>query len=127
MYATANREIIGFGTIDVCWDYHYVTGGRPHPHIPLLAVRPDLRGKGIGTSIVKHLIGEALLRTYWPGLNCYPAVFLEVYVDNIAGIKTYRNQGFENLGEEPTYDCEEKKNYFVMVRGLSIEPKSGAA
>ncbi len=120
LYADVNKEIIGFGTIDVCWDYKYVTGDRPHPHIPLLAVRPDLRGKGIGTSIVSHLIGDAVLRAHWPGLNCYPAVFLEVYTDNVAGIRTYEKSGFEKLSDEPTYDPEEKKHYFIMVRSLSI-------
>jgi ribosomal protein S18 acetylase RimI-like enzyme len=127
LYTDVNREVIGFGTIDVCLDYKYLTGNRPHPHIPLIAVRPDLRGKGIGTLIVKHLIGEALLRASWPGLNCYQAVFLEVYTDNSAGIRTYQKNGFENLSDEPSYDTEEKKNYFIMVRSLSIAPEQGIA
>jgi ribosomal protein S18 acetylase RimI-like enzyme len=119
------KEVIGFGTIDVCLDYKYVTGNRYHPHIPLLACRPDMRGKGVGTSIVKHLIGEAVLRSAWPGLNCYPVVFLEVYTDNVGGIRTYQKTGFKNLSDDPTYDAEEKKSYFVMARSLSIAPEQG--
>lgn len=127
LYAGTNKEIIGFGTIDVCWDYKYVTGDRPHPHIPLLAVRPDLKAKGIGTLIVNHLIGEAVLRTHWPNINCYPAVFLEVYIDNLPAIKTYQKTGFQKLDDTPTHDREEKRDYFVMVKSLSIAPEHGAA
>jgi ribosomal protein S18 acetylase RimI-like enzyme len=127
LYRDANKEIVEFGTIDVCWDYGYVTGGRPHPHIPLLAVKPDMRGKGIGPSIITHLIGEAVLRTHWPAINCYPAVFLEVYTDNLAAMRLYEKTGFEKLSEEPSYDPDEKKHYFVMVKSLSIVPEQGIA
>src|ERR1700722_20979221 len=53
------REIVGFGVIDVCADHLQITG-KPHPHIPLLAVKPSKEGNGYGGEIVKHLIGEAV-------------------------------------------------------------------
>src|SRR3954470_12697364 len=40
-YRNPENEIVGFGTIDVCLDYGDMTGNKPHPHIPLLAVNPS--------------------------------------------------------------------------------------
>src|SRR5271170_5871296 len=42
IYRDTAKQIVGFGTMDVCLDYGYVTGNKYHPHIPLLAVRPDM-------------------------------------------------------------------------------------
>ncbi len=104
--------------MDVCLDYGYLTGDKPHPHIPLLAIRPDMQGKGIGDPIVKHLIGEAALVASSPGNH--DVVFLEVYTDNAIAIRRYENNGFVKINESnPTFDENENKHYFVMTRRVS--------
>jgi GNAT superfamily N-acetyltransferase len=61
IYRDQDSRLIGFGTFDVCDEYHQYTAGQDHPYIPLLAVHPEFEGLGYGKSIVRHLIGEAAL------------------------------------------------------------------
>src|SRR5206468_810787 len=71
-YQDTDNQIVGFGTIDVNKEYHYLTQGQRHPHIPLLAVKPGMQGRGYGGYIIDHLIGEAAFLTR---LGCADLLF----------------------------------------------------
>jgi len=46
-YRDSDREIVGFGTIDVCTEYNRLRNNRPYPYIPLLAVNPAVKDAGM--------------------------------------------------------------------------------
>src|SRR5260370_9513401 len=47
VYCDPSNEIVGFGSMDICQEFHYLTGGKFHAYIPLLAVHPDKQGLGL--------------------------------------------------------------------------------
>ncbi len=120
VYREPTNQLVGFGTIDVCDDYGLFTGGQPHPYIPLLAVNPLFERCGHGTSIVRHLIGEAAILAR-PGGGCHDVLFLDVYVSNERAIKLYQRCGFEEITPEPIPDPAEDNNlYIIMAKRVSI-------
>ncbi len=122
IYRDPDSRIVGFGTMDVCEDYREYTAGRPHPYIPLLAVNPGIKSLGYGTTIVRHLIGEAALLACGPG-KLHNVVFLDVYTTSVNAIKLYDKCGFSNLAEEPISDpLEGGKSYIIMAKRVSLAP-----
>ena len=122
VYRDPDNRLVGFGTIDVCDDYREYTAGRPHPYIPLLAVNPSIESRGYGTSIVRHLIGEAAL------LACrrrgsHDVLFLDVYTTSVKAIALYDRAGFTRLVQEPIPDpSEQGKAYIIMGKRVSVAP-----
>ena len=129
VYENPDRQLVGFGTIDVCSDYsESYTGGRPHPYIPLLAVEPGMRGRGYGKSIVQHLIDLAALLALGPG-GCHDVLFLDVYRDNDKAINLYERCGFGIVEREPRSDPDENGSTVLhhgqaSVHCLSKTPSS---
>jgi ribosomal protein S18 acetylase RimI-like enzyme len=119
-YLDASRSIVGFGSIDVCTDYGNLTGKKPHPYIPLLAVNPDHQGRGYGGFIVRHLIGEAALLARQPGGACHDVVFLEAYTSSARAITLYEKCGFVKVTDAPIFDPIEQRSYFAMAKRASI-------
>jgi len=116
-YLNREREIVGFGTIEISGEYQSLTGGRPHPYLPLLAVSPGHQGKGYGTAIVNHLV---LLASHFARAGkCHDVLFLDVYESSTAAIHLYRKCGFETMVADPLDDPIERKRYFVMARRVS--------
>jgi len=122
VYRDPESRIVGFGTIDLCDDYRDYTEGQPHPYIPLLAVSPIVQRCGHGTSIVRHLIGEAAILARPPG-GCHDVLFLDVYTANKGAISVYERCGFETITVEPIPDpVEDDKPYIIMARRVSVAP-----
>jgi ribosomal protein S18 acetylase RimI-like enzyme len=120
VYRDPDGGLVGFGTIDACEDYAAHTQGRRHPYIPLLAVNPTIPSKGFGTSIVRHLIGEAALLA---GRGCHDVLFLDVYTSNTRAIGLYTKLDFEVVSPEPIPDPQEGgAPYIVMSRRVSLAP-----
>ncbi|HEX4793708.1 MAG TPA: GNAT family N-acetyltransferase [Humisphaera sp.] len=117
-YLDAAHEVIGFGSIDVCSDYSDLTGGKPHPYIPLLAVNPESEGRGYGKAIVRHLIGEAALLAVQPGNPCHDVLFLDVYTTSVRAIGLYEKCGFLKLRDQPLFDDIEQQTYFIMSQRI---------
>ena len=114
-YQDASRQVVGFGTRD----YSRYTDGRPHPYIPLLAVNPQCLGKGHGTFIVEHLVGEAMQAICQSNSTFHDTLFLDVYTDNATAIGLYKKCGFQWLGDD--FDAIEQKNYSIMGRRVSVD------
>lgn len=124
VYRDPEGRLVGFGALDICGDYRERAGGRSHPYIPLLAVNPSFERLGHGTSIVRHLIGEAALLVPRPG--CSAVLFLDVYATSTKAIELYDRCGFIKLIDEPIPDEDEGgKPYFIMARRVSIAPAQG--
>jgi ribosomal protein S18 acetylase RimI-like enzyme len=121
-YSNSEREIVGFGTIQRSDEFAALTEGRDHPYIPLLGVDPAKRGKGYGRQIVEHLILLAWHMAREKGGNCHDVLFLEVYETSAAAIRLYQKCGFQKAIDEPIFDPDENKRYFVMSKRVSVAP-----
>ncbi len=120
VYRDPGGSLVGFGTIDVADDCGAYTRGKLHPYIPLLAINPTIKSKGYGTSIVKHLIGEAALITSTSQTS--DVLFLDVYVDNKKAVDLYDGLGFQQISPEPIPDpAENGRPFIVMGRRVAIE------
>ena len=116
LYSDPAGVPVGFGSLDLSEEYRERTDDRTHAYIPLLAVNPTIKSLGYGTSIVRHLIGEAtLLVAGRPA--CHDALFLDVYATSDRAIRLYESCGFVSLTPVPLADPEEAgKEYLVMAR-----------
>ena len=94
--------------------------GKPHPYIPLLAAHPTIQSRGYGTSIVRHLIAEAVLLTRQPHC-CHDVLFLDVYTTNEKANGLYEKFRFETMSPEPILDPDEDGAlYIIMAKRVTI-------
>lgn len=85
-----------------------------------LAIRPELRNRGIG----KALVGK-LLHTFT--LQGVAHVFLEVRKSNITAIAFYHRLGFRQVGERPGYYQNPLEPALVFARKpTSLPPESSS-
>ncbi len=97
LVGVARGRVVGNGMI-----YYTAMPGWDHPeHVPLvvaLYVRPDLRSRGIGTSLIGQMAGRAARRGF-------RAMYLRVEPENNPrAFGLYRRLGFEALQSEPFRD-----------------------
>lgn len=82
-------------------------------HIMNIAVREDLRGRGIGRVLMEEMLlsGDALGILYWT---------LEVRVSNTPAIRLYERTGFTSAGIRPGYyeNPREDANIFWLTRQI---------
>ncbi len=122
VYRDPDGRLVGFGTFDVCDDCRQYAERPLHSYVPLLAVNPAAERRGHGTSIVRHLIGEAAIlgrrsRGY------YDVLYLDVYTDNESAIGLYHKCGFVTLTDEPIPDPRENgRPYVIMAIRVSSPP-----
>ncbi len=76
-------------------------------HILNLAVHPDARRKGIGSSLVSFCIESEKNASYF---------VLEVRLSNIAAIKLYRKLGFKEVGVVKNYYSFPREDGLIMMR-----------
>jgi ribosomal protein S18 acetylase RimI-like enzyme len=121
IYRNPDRQVVGFGTLDLCDDWKEYTGGKLHTYIPLLAVNPGIKSKGYGTRIVEHLIDAAGLTVLANAGTCHDVLFLDVYTSNAKGIDLYARLGFQRVeGAVFTDEDEGGKEYIVMAKRVSV-------
>ena len=72
-----------------------------------LAVRPGRRGRGIGRTLLHHVLEEAVRR----GAR---AVFLEVRESNAVARRLYEASGFRIVGSRPDYYTSPREDALVM-------------
>ncbi len=92
LVACVDGEVIGNGGI-----HHYKNPRRAHAMHMGMAVRADFQGRGVGSALMKALVGMA---DGW--LNVI-RLELTVYVDNERAIALYRKHGFEVEGTHKAY------------------------
>ena len=115
LYRDPKGQPVGFGTLDLC--AYYTVGGVEHPYIPLLAVNPTITSLGYGTSIVRHLVGEAAVLSQLIS-SCDDTVFLEVYSTSTRAVALYKRELFQPVTDE-ILDSVENKPYVVMAKRVS--------
>ena len=114
-YRDPDEQLVGFGTLDLCYEYATETAGRIHPYIPLLAVRQASEGRKYAQFIVRHLSDEATLLALTD--VCADVLYLDVYTTSHAAIHIYKKCGFAPTGDEPLPDpTEGGLTYIVMAR-----------
>jgi ribosomal protein S18 acetylase RimI-like enzyme len=122
VYRDPDRQLVGFGTFDICKDCLQYARTPLHSYIPLLAVNPATERRGHGTSIVRHLISEAAIVALQYD-RLFDVLFLDVYTANEGAIKLYEKCGFATLTDEPIPDPKEDgKPYIIMARRVSDPP-----
>ncbi len=78
-------------------------------HLGNIAVRPELRRRGVATSLMQRLLREAEARSV-------RRMTLEVRVSNIEAIKIYRRFGFKAISIRRGYYVDNREDAFVMLR-----------
>ncbi|HNR23759.1 MAG TPA: ribosomal protein S18-alanine N-acetyltransferase [Steroidobacteraceae bacterium] len=76
--------------------YGVMSHGAGEAHILNLCVREAMRGRGIGRSLLRHLLQQAA----GAGMD---EAFLEVRPSNLAAIRLYQSMGFEPVGVRRSY------------------------
>ena len=112
---------------DVCFIYVLRTAEQPvaafcafwlvadQVHINNLAVRPELRGRGLGTQLVKAVIAEAA--------DLGAAVLtLEVRASNTPALQLYRSAGFTQEGLRKNYYTNPVEDALVLSFMLHSAP-----
>jgi ribosomal protein S18 acetylase RimI-like enzyme len=118
-YRDPHGNIVGFGTLDLCHEYQQFTAGKPHYHLPVLAVNPAFQRRGHGRSIIEHLIAEAAAIAQ-ASTDLADLMFLDVYTANQAAISLYVKCGFVVLNpNNPIADpAENNETYVAMARRI---------
>ena len=98
-------EVAGYA---VCW-----TVGE-ESHLLNIAVRPDVRKRGIGRSLLR----ECLRRSAHAGAR---RIFLEVRPSNQAAIRMYRKDGFRFVGIRAGYYTDTREDAIVLSREIGEE------
>ena len=88
--------------------------------IQTLAVVPQLRGQGLGRTLLGQLMKEAENR----GVN---ALFLEVRADNPVAIALYDSVGFHEIDRRHGYYQPDGVDAVVMVRAEGMKTEGGAS
>jgi ribosomal-protein-alanine N-acetyltransferase len=83
-----------------------------------LAVRPDVRGLGLGRRLLRSALDRLALR----GIT---EVFLEVRRSNRAARRLYETEGFRVVGSHPGYYSRPPEDAVVLRRRLRA-PRGGA-
>jgi len=76
-------------------------------HITNIAVHPDFREKGIGTSLLKRMIGYGISK----GIEKFT---LEVRASNQKAINLYRKEGFTECGVRKRYYSDTNEDALIM-------------
>ncbi len=79
-------------------------------HINNLAVRPELRGRGLGGTLLTHVLQEA-------DAMAAPSATLEVRRSNAAAMRLYERAGFRVTGVRPSYYTHPVEDALVLWRG----------
>jgi ribosomal-protein-alanine N-acetyltransferase len=80
-------------------------------HINNLAVRPELRGRGLGSQMLEAIIAEA------QGLGA-GSLTLEVRRSNIPAHRLYQRAGFHEAGVRKNYYTKPVEDALVLVRKI---------
>ena len=83
----------------------------PEIHILNIAVRPDLRSRGIGRTLLDYLFAYA-------GERGADRLFLEVRPSNVAARALYKRAGFLVTGKRPNYYAEEGEDAILLTKSL---------
>lgn len=87
-------------------------------HILAIATHPDLRGRGIGGSMLAHVLDVAMKT------GCALAT-LEVRRSNRPAIAMYERAGFKTVHVRARYYQDDDEDAFVMLRGFGdVTPPS---
>jgi ribosomal-protein-alanine N-acetyltransferase len=76
-------------------------------HVTTIAVRPEVRGKGVGRTLMMEILTVAASL----GMCC---ATLEVRVSNDAAIKLYESLGFSNSGFRKNYYPDNREDAVIM-------------
>jgi ribosomal-protein-alanine N-acetyltransferase len=82
-------------------------------HINNLAVRPELRGRGLGSQMLEAIVVEALR------LDA-ESLTLEVRRSNIAAQRLYLRAGFREAGVRKNYYTQPVEDALVLAKSLKI-------
>ena len=105
MVAVDGDGVVGYGSV-------HLTGQGP-ARIISIAVLPEMRGTGVGSSILVSMEQMCLKM----GL---PSLCLEVAISNLVALHLYVSRGYEVKGTIPGY-YGEGKDAFYMVKNLTAQ------
>jgi ribosomal-protein-alanine N-acetyltransferase len=83
-------------------------------HINNLAIRPELRGRGLGLTLLEAILVEA------QGLGA-GSLTLEVRESNLAAQRLYARAGFHREGVRTSYYTQPVEDALILTRELTAE------
>lgn len=102
LVAEENKRVIGYAALWLAAD---------EAELGNLAVRTGRRRRGIGRTLLRHVLEEAAQRRA-------RAVFLEVRESNAVARRLYEASGFKLVGSRPDYYASPRENALVMRLSL---------
>jgi ribosomal-protein-alanine N-acetyltransferase len=87
-------------------------------HINNLAIRPELRGRGLGRALLTHVLREA-------EAMAAPSATLEVRRSNAAALRLYERAGFRVTGVRPSYYTHPVEDALVLWRNTKGQNTGG--
>lgn len=86
-------------------------------HIGNIAVRPDRHGQGLGTLLMKHILGEGRRRAM-------SFATLEVRPSNEKALALYRRFGFQEVAIRKNYYRDDSEDALVLSHALDPSARS---
>ena len=86
-------------------------------HVLNVCTAPELQGRGLGRQLVHALLRIARARRV-------DRVFLEVRPSNVAAIRLYDAEGFNEIGRRPRYYPARNGREDALVMALEVFPES---
>ena len=102
----SEREVFGYTVISTAMD---------EAEVHNIAVAPEFQGRGLGSMLLDHSIGNLPVEIL--------KLYLEVRVSNFAAIRLYTSRGFQKVGERRDYYRTEYGREDAFVMRLDIGPK----
>lgn len=99
---SSDRRILGWCACRLLW---------PEAELLKIAVTAGERKKGVGTSLLQHLIGELQGQSY-------SGLFLEVRANNEPALSFYERHGFLRVGVRSRYYSEPVDDALILKRDV---------
>ncbi len=95
-------QILGWCACRVIW---------PEAELLKIAVKTNTRQRGIGSSLLEHLLSELLKRNV-------TSLFLEVRSNNRVALDFYEQHGFLQVGGRPGYYADPPDSAIILKKNL---------
>ena len=97
--------------------YCLMSNAAGEAHVLNVCTAPELQGRGLGRQLVHALLRIARARRV-------DRVFLEVRPSNVAAIRLYDAEGFNEIGRRPRYYPARNGREDALVMALELFPES---
>lgn len=113
------NQIAGQCFVQLSSSNHALADGKERAYVFAFRIKEDLRGRGIGTALLRHVENDLISRTF-------SFICLNVARDNPRAIALYQRNGYHILGADPglwSYQDDQGKWCYVEEPAWRMEKK----